>query len=205
MQQNLSKISPLKAIHDLARRNKIIAEYQLEKESGPAHAKIYTVRLRLDEKEYVGIDRSIKLAQRAAAQIALEDHKHILSRNHPDKETSKPQSPTVTLNTWAAQHHIPTQYVLLHEQIHLPSNNSSWNHPHIIFYYRLHLGQDLYFDGDGSSRQQARINCAYNALNFIHQNEKSTPISLPSKSTQGIFGPGLNSSHQSLKKDAIFL
>ncbi|CAF1200012.1 unnamed protein product [Rotaria sordida] len=184
MQQNSSKISSIKAIHDLARRNKIVAEYQLEKESGPAHAKIYTVRLHLGEKEYVGIDRSIKSAQRAAAQIALEDHKHLLAMNHSDKVINKPQSPTVILNTWAAQHHIPTRYILLHEQLQPSSNNLSWNRPHIIFYYRLHLGQHFYFDGYGSSRQQARIDCAYHALNFIHQNEKFILESLASKSTQ---------------------
>ncbi|CAF3567745.1 unnamed protein product [Rotaria sp. Silwood1] len=185
MEENSSKISSIKAIHDIARRNKIVAEYQLEKESGPAHAKVYTVRLHLGEKEYIGSDRSIKLAQRAAAQIALEDHRHLLSMKHSDKETNIiPQSPTVTLNTWAAQHHIPTQYRLLHEQIHPSSNNSSWNRRQIIYYYRLYLGQDFYFDGHDLSHQQARINCAYHALNFIHQNEKSILMSLPSTSTQ---------------------
>ncbi len=53
--------------------NQIFAEYQLEKESGPAHAKSYTVRLHFGEKQYTGVDRSIKLAQRAAAQTALND------------------------------------------------------------------------------------------------------------------------------------
>jgi hypothetical protein len=104
MQQDSSNISPIKAIHDLARRNKvrslirelclyffnntnqIVAEYQLEKESGPAHAKIYTVQLRLGEKVYTGVDRSIKLAQRAAAKTALDDDRHSLSINNSDKK-----------------------------------------------------------------------------------------------------------------------
>jgi hypothetical protein len=34
---------------------------------------MYTVRLHLAEKNYVGTDRSIKLAQRTAAQLALDD------------------------------------------------------------------------------------------------------------------------------------
>ncbi len=66
--------------------NQIVAEYQLEKESGPAHAKIYTVQLRLGEKEYTGVDRSIKLAQRAAAKTALDDHRHSLSINNSDQK-----------------------------------------------------------------------------------------------------------------------
>ncbi len=86
------------------------------------------------------------------------------------------QSPTVALNTWTTQHHIPTRYVLLNEQ-HLPP---SINRPHILFSYRLYLGHHLYFDGQGSSHQQARINCAYHALNFIHQNQIPNIISPPS-------------------------
>jgi len=69
--------------------NKIFVEYQLEKESGPAHAKIYTIRLHFGEKQYTGIDRSIKLAQRAAAQIALDDHKHLSSINNPNKHLNR--------------------------------------------------------------------------------------------------------------------
>jgi hypothetical protein len=90
-----------------------------------------------------------------------------------------PQSPTVALNTWAAQHHIPTRYILLNEQFLPPSPNFSWSHPHIIFFYRLYFGHDLYFDGHGSSHQQARINCACHALNFIQQNQLSITLSTP--------------------------
>jgi dsRNA-specific ribonuclease len=103
MQEEPSNISPIKAVHDLARRNKvrifirkmisflndlnkIFAEYRIEKESGPAHAKLYTIRLFLGEKQYIGVERSIKLAQRAAAQIALDDHKHLSSINNPDQK-----------------------------------------------------------------------------------------------------------------------
>jgi len=50
------------------------------------------------------------------------------------------------------------------------------NHRHILFSYRLYFGHNLYFDGHGSSHQQARINCAQHALNFIHQNETSNII-----------------------------
>lgn len=50
-------------------------EYKLENEEGPAHAKLFTVRLQLrDDESYVGTGRSIKKAQQAAATEAL---KHI--------------------------------------------------------------------------------------------------------------------------------
>lgn len=60
----------------------------MEKESGPAHAKIFTMRLQLGDKEYVGTDRSIKLAQRAAAQLALKDHQHLLNPDAPKSEST---------------------------------------------------------------------------------------------------------------------
>ncbi len=96
------------------------------------------------------------------------------------------QSPTVALNTWAARHHIPTQYVLLNKQ-YLPSPmNSSGNHPRTIFYYRLYFGQNLYFDGHGLSHQQARINCACQASQFIQQNQMPM-ISIPTQVEFSIF------------------
>ncbi|CAF1599153.1 unnamed protein product [Adineta ricciae] len=182
MQQDSNKTSSIKAMHDLARRHKIVAEYQLEKESGPAHAKMYTVRLRLGDKEYIGVDRSIKLAQRAAAFSALNDHSYLLSINPPTQEKPTPSlHPTVALNTWAARHHIPTRYVLLKEQ-HLPvTKNPSWNRPQTLFYYRLHFGQDLVFDGQGPSHQQARSSCASQALHFIQNNPAPLIISIPTQ------------------------
>ncbi|CAF0856991.1 unnamed protein product [Adineta steineri] len=154
--------SSIKAIHDLARRSKIFVEYRLDKESGPAHAKMYTVRLHLGDKDYVGTERSIKLAQRAAAQSALNDH---------DISQINIQSPTIALNAWASRNHIPIQYVLRKEQFLSTSPNRS----HILFYYRVYLGHDLYFDGHGPTHQQARVNCALNAFYFLRQNQLSPP------------------------------
>jgi dsRNA-specific ribonuclease len=128
---------------------------------------MFTIRLCLGEKEYIGVDRSIKLAQRAAAQIALDDHNHRPSIDNHNQNISPSnnvsQSPTVILNTWAIQHHILIQYVLLNEEF-LP-------------YYRLYIGHDLYFDGHGSSHQQARISCACQALNLLDQNQIPIMIS----------------------------
>ncbi|CAF3748699.1 unnamed protein product, partial [Adineta steineri] len=184
MQQDPLKISPIKAVHDLARRNKITAEYQLEKETGPAHAKIYTIRLRFGEKEYIGIDRSIKLAQRSAAQTALNEHKHLSTSDNLIQKTNISQSPAVILNTWAARHHVPTQYILLNEQYLTPPMNSSWSRPRVMFFYRLYFGQDIYFDGHGLSHQEARMNCAHQALRFINQNQMPLIISMPSQAQE---------------------
>jgi hypothetical protein len=44
------------------------------------------MRLRLGEKDYIGVDRSIKLAQRAAAQIALNDYQPLSPTNNTNPE-----------------------------------------------------------------------------------------------------------------------
>lgn len=165
----------------------------MKKESGPAHAKVYTIQLQLGEKQYTGEGRSIKSAQRAAAETALADQKPLLPAKIPKESpqslsslfpissplipsiTSVYQSPTVALNTWATQNHVLTQYVFLHEQYLALANNR----PQTIFTYRLYIGHDLFFDGYGTSRQRARINCAYHALNFIQQNH-TFPLFSPS-------------------------
>ena len=48
------------------------------------------MRLRLGEKEYTGTDRSIKLAQRAAAQSAFDDQQStIITAMKEQKESQK--------------------------------------------------------------------------------------------------------------------
>jgi hypothetical protein len=75
------------------------------------------------------------------------------------------------LNNWATRNHISTQYVFLNEQLAtIPSNRSR-----ILFFYRLYLGHDLYFDGHAPSHHQARQNCALNAFYFLRQNHISPP------------------------------
>ena len=76
------------------------------------------------------------------------------------------QSPIVVLNSWANRSHTSIRYVLINEQS--------------LFSYRVYLGDDFYFDGHASTDQQARINCALNALYFLQQNHFSTPPSSPS-------------------------
>lgn len=80
------------------------------------------------------------------------------------------QSPIVVLNSWANDSHTSIRYVLINEQ----SLSRS------LFSYRVYLGDDFYFDGHASTDQQARINCALNALYFLRQNHFSTPPSSPS-------------------------
>lgn len=158
-----SSASPLKILHEFARRKKVFLDYQLENESGPAHSKTFTIRLRFGDKEYRGVDRSIKLAQRAAAKIAFEDQRELFLETNQQEDSTKTrsESATVLLNTWALQNHISTRYVLLQEE-------------NLIF-YRLFVGSERFFDGHGATRAEARQNCATMALNFFRENK--VPVS----------------------------
>lgn len=168
------------------------AEYRFEKESGPMHAKTYTVRLHLGEKDYVGTERSLRMAQHAAARLALDDHRSpSLTHSH---EQDLPQvhgkfntplverkphisallvrhSPIAALNAWSIRNQVPIRYVLLKEQLLSTAPNRS----HLLVFYRLYLGHELYFDGHGPTHQQARINCALNAFYFLRQPPASPP------------------------------
>jgi hypothetical protein len=55
----------------------------LEKDSGATHANTYTVRLDLAEKHYIGTDRTMKLAQCAAARLALADQQRLSPMRRP--------------------------------------------------------------------------------------------------------------------------
>ena len=86
------------------------------------------------------------------------------------------QSPTLALNSWANRNQLRIQYVFLNEQ-RLPSSPNNSRH---IFFYRLYLGPNLYFDGRGCSHYQARSHCALNALYFLRQSSISPPSTPPS-------------------------
>ncbi len=45
---------------------------------------MYTVRLHLADKDYLGTERSIKLAQHTAAKLALNDFRNLTNNYNPD-------------------------------------------------------------------------------------------------------------------------
>ncbi|CAB3399227.1 unnamed protein product [Caenorhabditis bovis] len=68
--------SPMCRVAEIARFNKLRHVYNLLDESGPAHRKLFTVRLFLTETEvYEGNGCSIKKAQQSAAEKAIENTK----------------------------------------------------------------------------------------------------------------------------------
>jgi len=51
-------------------------QYTLTDEQGPAHKKVFFVKLKLGDEEFAATGQSIKKAQHAAAKIALEETKY---------------------------------------------------------------------------------------------------------------------------------
>ncbi|XP_056606884.1 double-stranded RNA-binding protein Staufen homolog 1 isoform X2 [Triplophysa dalaica] len=68
---NPKEKTPMCLVNELARYNKIQPEYKLLSETGPAHSKIFSVRLTLGDQYWDAEGTSIKKAQHSAASCAL--------------------------------------------------------------------------------------------------------------------------------------
>ncbi|XP_037535271.1 double-stranded RNA-binding protein Staufen homolog 1 [Nematolebias whitei] len=70
---NPKEKTPMCLVNELARFNKIQPEYKLLSEQGPAHSKIFSVRLTLGDQHWEAEGTSIKKAQHSAAASALAE------------------------------------------------------------------------------------------------------------------------------------
>lgn len=70
---NTKEKTPMCLVNELARFNKIQPEYKLLSEQGPAHSKIFSVRLTLGDQYWEADGTSIKKAQHSAAAAALNE------------------------------------------------------------------------------------------------------------------------------------
>ncbi|XP_056461435.1 double-stranded RNA-binding protein Staufen homolog 1-like isoform X1 [Gadus chalcogrammus] len=70
---NPKEKTPMCLVNELARFNKIQPEYKLLCEQGPAHSKIFSVRLTLGDQHWEAEGTSIKKAQHTAAATALAE------------------------------------------------------------------------------------------------------------------------------------
>ncbi|XP_067632657.1 maternal effect protein staufen [Eurosta solidaginis] len=121
---NISKNSrektPMCHVNELARFNKIIHQYRLTSEKGPAHCKRFTVTLKLGDEEYTAEGFKIKKAQHLAAADALANTKYkhpvpkVVRRNADgDGNLSRANiTPTVELNALAMKLGQQTYYLL---------------------------------------------------------------------------------------------
>lgn len=183
---NTKEKTPMCLINELARYNKVQHQYTLTDESGPAHKKIFFVKLKLGTEEYAASGPSIKKAQHAAAAISLEKtqfkhpvpkpvkkrdgaeftHNYVGNCTVPDSLT-----PTVMLNALVMRRGEPAVYH--HIEMPRPNYNNrpanmdfrgmyNQRYPR-VFYVSLKVGQRE-FIGMGNSRQAARHDAAAKAL-----------------------------------------
>lgn len=180
---NNKEKTPMCLINELARFNKVQHQYTLTDESGPAHKKIFFVRLKLGTEEYAASGPSIKKAQHAAAAIALEktQFKHPVPKPIKKKDGAManctvPDSltPTVMLNALVMRRGEPAMY----HHIEMPRPNYNGRPGNMdfrgmyhqryprVFYVSLKVGQRE-FIGMGNSRQAARHDAAAKALGVL--------------------------------------
>ncbi|GJQ82168.1 putative staufen C-terminal domain protein [Trypoxylus dichotomus] len=117
---NIKEKTPMCLVNELARYNKIQHQYRLTGETGPAHKKIFTVTLKLDNEEYEAEGPSIKKAQHSAAAQALAK----TQLKHPPPKTARNNrqgmrgagsgmvTPTVELNALAMKRGERTVYIV---------------------------------------------------------------------------------------------
>jgi len=180
---NTKEKTPMCLVNELARYNKIQHQYTLTDESGPAHKKLFFVRLKLGTEEYSASGPSIKKAQHAAAAIALKEtqFKHPVPKPIKKKDGAManctiPDSltPTVMLNALVMRRGEPAMYH--HIEMPRPNYNSRpgnmdfrgmyhQRYPR-VFYVSLKVGHRE-FIGMGNSRQAARHDAAAKALGVL--------------------------------------
>ncbi|NWV93712.1 STAU2 protein, partial [Machaerirhynchus nigripectus] len=193
---NPKEKTPMCLVNELARFNRIQPQYKLLNERGPAHAKMFTVQLTLGEQTWEAEGSSIKKAQHAAANKALNETTLPKPTPRPPKNNvnNNPGSitPTVELNGLAMKRGEPAIYRPLDPKP-IPNYRANYNFRGMynqryhcpvpkIFYVQLTVGNSEFF-GEGKTRQAARHNAAMKALQAL-QNEP-IPEKLPQNGETG--------------------
>ncbi|XP_014341621.1 double-stranded RNA-binding protein Staufen homolog 1 isoform X5 [Latimeria chalumnae] len=186
---NPKEKTPMCLVNELARFNKIQPEYKLLSEQGPAHSKVFTVRLTLNDQHWEAEGTSIKKAQHAAAAKALTETKLPKPTSRPPRnEGRNPDSvtPTVELNALCMKlgkkpSYKPIDPYGMRQNYNYNYNMRSGAYPSPRYYYPFPpVGPMLYqvelsiggqqFHGKGRTRQAAKHDAASKALKTL-QNE----------------------------------
>ncbi|XP_067667309.1 double-stranded RNA-binding protein Staufen homolog isoform X4 [Haliotis asinina] len=175
---NTKEKTPMCLINELARYNKILHQYTLVDEQGPAHKKTFFVKLKLGEEEYSASGPSIKKAQHSAAAIALEKTSFTHPPPKPNRAPNMGSMTEMELNALAMKRGEPAVYKPIeprHPQFYSPPNfdyRGMYNQRYHCgrmprtFYVSLKVGQKE-FIGDGPTRQAARHSAATKALRIL--------------------------------------
>uniref|UniRef100_A0A673MII4 Double-stranded RNA-binding protein Staufen homolog 1 n=1 Tax=Sinocyclocheilus rhinocerous TaxID=307959 RepID=A0A673MII4_9TELE len=176
---NPKEKTPMCLVNELARYNKIQPEYKLLSEQGPAHSKIFSVRLTLGDQHWDAEGTSIKKAQHSAATCALTQttlpkpsHR---SPRHPGKNPDN-VTHTVELNALCMKlgkkpiykpiDAYPGMRPAFNYNIRAPGPyaHSMQQYPFVI----LSIGGQQ-FHGKGRTRQAAKHDAAAKAIKYLQK------------------------------------
>ncbi|MGH0145718.1 UNVERIFIED_CONTAM: hypothetical protein FKN15_024669 [Acipenser sinensis] len=183
---NPKEKTPMCLVNELARFNKIQPEYKLLSEQGPAHSKVFSVRLTLNEHYWEAEGTSIKKSQHAAAARALAETTLPKPSVRPPRNTGKnPDSVTYTVELNALCMKLgkkPTYRPI--DSYHGMRPNFNYNvrapGPYPRYYYpfspvgpvlyqmEVSIGEQL-FNGKGRTRQAAKHDAAAKALKALQK------------------------------------
>lgn len=175
--------TPMCLINELARYNKLKPQYVLQDETGPAHKKIFTVTLKLaDAEEYTAQGGSIKKAQHAAAQLALDNTKYPMAPKRTNIGINPTLTPTVKLNALAKKYSFDVNYITINNQkTYFQSlDYKPFQYPHVsqfpfnryqpLFTVKLTIHDQIFF-AHGNTIQEAKHRAACQALQYLSQNK----------------------------------
>uniref|UniRef100_A0A672QKQ4 Double-stranded RNA-binding protein Staufen homolog 1 n=1 Tax=Sinocyclocheilus grahami TaxID=75366 RepID=A0A672QKQ4_SINGR len=179
---NPKEKTPMCLVNELARYNKIQPEYKLLSEQGPAHSKIFSVRLTLGDQHWDAEGTSIKKAQHSAATCALTQttlpkpsHR---SPRHPGKNPDN-VTHTVELNALCMKLGKKPIYKPIDAYPGMrPAFNyniryalsiySYFIHSFILYQMELSIGGQQ-FHGKGRTRQAAKHDAAAKAIKYLQK------------------------------------
>ncbi|XP_063071757.1 double-stranded RNA-binding protein Staufen homolog 1 isoform X3 [Engraulis encrasicolus] len=187
---NPKEKSPMCLVNELARYNKIQPEYKLLSERGPAHCKIFSVRLTLGDQHWDAEGTSIKKAQHLAASCALSQSTlpkpTLRSPRHPAKNSDS-LTHTVELNALCMKLGKKPLYKPIDPYPPMrPNFNYSMRPPApyarsmqqyyypfppvgpVVYHMELSIGGQQFF-GKGRTRQAAKHDAAAKALRSLNK------------------------------------
>ncbi|XP_023661327.1 double-stranded RNA-binding protein Staufen homolog 1 [Paramormyrops kingsleyae] len=183
---NPKEKTPMCLVNELARFNKIQPEYKLLSEQGPAHAKIFSVRLTLGEQHWEAEGTSIKKAQHSAAAAALSQTTLPKPTMRSPRNTGKnPDSITHTVELNALCMKLgkkpiykpidpyPGMRPSFNYTIRTPTPYPRYYYPFppvgpVLYHMELSIGGQQ-FHGKGRTRQAAKHDAASKALRTLQK------------------------------------
>ncbi|XP_064824108.1 double-stranded RNA-binding protein Staufen homolog 1-like isoform X1 [Oncorhynchus masou masou] len=187
---NPKEKTPMCLVNELARFNKIQPEYKLLCEQGPAHSKIFSVRLSLGDQHWEAEGTSIKKAQHSAAATALAQTTmpKPSMRNNTRNNTVDCMTQTVELNSLCMKLGMKPMYKPIdpYPGMRPPSFNYNIRAPGpyqrsmqqyyypfppvgpVLYHMELNIGGQQ-FHGKGRTRQLAKHDAASKALKTMQK------------------------------------